>query len=63
MRILPAKGLSIEVRTGWMQRTAEAMDVAESWLRHRVLVGAVSRGRAGLGRSTTPHYNKAQGET
>jgi len=37
----------------------EAVD-AESWLSHKALVGAVTRGRAGLGSSTPPHYNKAK---
>lgn len=31
-------------------------------LRHMLLVGAVSCGRAGLGSSTTPGFNKAQGK-
>lgn len=49
----------IEVRTGWKWRAAEAVDVAESWLWHRALVEAVTRGRAGLG-SITSRYDKAQ---
>lgn len=36
------------------------MDVAESRQRHRALVETVSQGRAGLGSSTTPHYDKAE---
>ncbi|KAK0148843.1 hypothetical protein N1851_010754 [Merluccius polli] len=52
----------IEVRTGRRWRAAEAVDVAESRLRHRALVGTVTNGRAGLGSSTTPRYNKAQGK-
>lgn len=47
---------------GCKWRAAEAMDKAESRLRHRVLVGTVSCGRAGLGSSKTPHYDKAQGK-
>jgi len=31
-----------------------------SVLRHRALVATVTRGRAGLGSSTTPHYGKAK---
>ena len=38
------------------------MDVAESRLWHRALVGTVARGRAGLGSSTTPRYDKAEGK-
>jgi len=38
-------------------RAAEAVDAAESWLRHRALVGTVT---CGLGSSTTPHYDKAK---
>ncbi|XP_034552669.1 LOW QUALITY PROTEIN: uncharacterized protein LOC117822130 [Notolabrus celidotus] len=50
------------VRTGRKWKAAEAVDVAEAQLRHRVLVGTVARGRAGLGSSKTPRYNKAQGK-
>jgi len=46
--------------TGWKWRAAEAVDAAESWLRHMTLVGAVTRGRAGMCSSTTLHYNKAK---
>lgn len=49
----------IEVRTGRRWRAAEAMDVAESQLRHRALVWTVAQGRAVLGSSTMPRYNKA----
>lgn len=50
----------IEVRTGWKWMAAEAMDVAESQPKHRVLVGTVSYGRAGLSSSITPCYDRAQ---
>ncbi|XP_038154112.1 uncharacterized protein LOC119791846 [Cyprinodon tularosa] len=50
----------IEVRTGRKWRAAEAVEVAESRLRHRTLVGTVARGRAGLGSSTTPCCGKAK---
>jgi len=52
----------IEMRTGQRWSTAEAVDVVESWLWHRALVGAVTHGRAGLVSSTTSRYNKAQGK-
>jgi len=48
----------IKVKTGRKWRAAEAVDTAESRLRHRVLVEAVTLGIAGLGSSTTPHYDK-----
>ncbi len=38
------------------------MKDAESWLRHRVLVGTVAQGRAGLGSSKTIYYDKDQGK-
>ncbi|KAL4008469.1 hypothetical protein ACER0C_002321 [Sarotherodon galilaeus] len=52
----------IEVRTGRKWRAAEAVDIAVSRLQQRVIVGAVAQGRAGLGSSRTPNYNKAQGK-
>ncbi|XP_067284127.1 uncharacterized protein [Pseudorasbora parva] len=52
----------IEVRTGRKWRAVAAVDEAESRLRHRSLIGAVTHGRAGLGSGTTPRYNKAQGK-
>lgn len=42
--------------------TAKAVEDAESWLRHRMLVGAVSHGSAWLGNINTPCYKKAQGK-
>jgi len=48
----------IEVKTRQKWRAAEAVDAAEARLRHRALVGAVASGRAGLGCSTTPHYEE-----
>lgn len=38
------------------------MDVAESRLQHRALVGTVACERAGLGSSTTSCYDKAKGK-
>lgn len=38
------------------------VDVAELWLRQRVLVSAESYGRASLGCSTTLHYDRAHGK-
>lgn len=52
----------IEFRTGRKWRAAEAVEDAESRLRHRVLVGAVLCGRAGLGSSTTPCYGTGEGQ-
>lgn len=52
----------IEVRTGWKWSAAKAVEDAESWLRYRLLVGALSHGRASLGSINTPCYDKAQGK-
>lgn len=51
-----------KVRTGRKWKAAEAVGPAESRLRHRVLVGTVARGRAGLSTSTTPCNVMAQGK-
>jgi len=48
----------IEVKAEQNRRAAEAVDSAGSRLRHRV--GAVTHGRAAVGSSTTPHYNKGK---
>lgn len=52
----------IEVRTGRKWRAQEAVEQAESRLRHSVLVGPVSSGRAGLGSVATTRYDKALGK-
>ncbi|XP_061589349.1 uncharacterized protein LOC133454644 [Cololabis saira] len=52
----------IEVRTGRKWRAQEAVDQAESRLRHSELVGKVASGRAGLGSNPRPSYNKTQGK-
>lgn len=48
----------IEVRTGRKWRAQEAVDQAEVRLHHRMLVGAVALGRAGLGNNTRLQFNK-----
>lgn len=52
----------IEVRTGRKWRALEAVDQAESRLRHRALVGSMAVGRAGLGSIPTSDYSKARGK-
>ena len=52
----------IEVRTGRKWRAQEAVEQAESRLRHSVLVGPVASGRAGLGSVATTRYDKALGK-
>ncbi|XP_061896514.1 uncharacterized protein LOC133645675 [Entelurus aequoreus] len=47
----------IQVRTGRKWRAEEAVQEADARLRHRSLVGAVTRGRAGLGFFPTPQLN------
>lgn len=51
-----------EVKTERKWRAQEAVDQAESQLYHRVLVGSVAVGHAGLGCIPTTHYNKAKGK-
>lgn len=52
----------IEVRTGRKWKAHEAVDRAESRLRHKELVGPVAIGRAGLGSTPIIHYNKLKGK-
>ncbi|KAK0150652.1 hypothetical protein N1851_008245 [Merluccius polli] len=52
----------IVVRTGRKWRAREAVEQAESRLRHSVLVGPVASGRAGLGSVPTTRYDKALGK-
>lgn len=47
----------IQVRTGRKWRAEDAVREAEARLRHRNLVGMVTRGRAGLGSFPTPQLN------
>lgn len=55
-------GAGVAVKTGRKWRAEAAVEQAESRLRHGVLVGAVTRGRAGLGTIATPCYDKARGK-
>lgn len=52
----------IEVRTGRKWRAKEAVDQAESWLRHRELVGSVATRRVGQGSIPMTCYNKLKGK-
>lgn len=52
----------IEVKTGRKWKAQEAVDQAESRLRHSELVGAVASGPAGLGSNPRPRFNKVQGK-
>lgn len=52
----------IKVRTGRKWKAQEGLEVAESRLRHRALVGTVAMGRAGLGAIPQPCYRKARGK-
>ncbi|XP_063056078.1 uncharacterized protein LOC134450153 [Engraulis encrasicolus] len=47
----------IQVRTGRKWKAEEAVQTAEARLRHKALVGVVTRGRAGLGSFPTPKMN------
>lgn len=52
----------VEVKTGRKWRAEVAVDQAESRLRHGVLVGAVARGRTGLGTFQEPRFDNARGK-
>uniref|UniRef100_A0A3B1JAJ2 Reverse transcriptase domain-containing protein n=1 Tax=Astyanax mexicanus TaxID=7994 RepID=A0A3B1JAJ2_ASTMX len=52
----------VRVKTGRKWVADEAVLQAESRIRHRALVGAVTRGRAGLGTFSTPQYEKVKGK-
>jgi len=54
-------GAGIVVRMGRKWRAAEVQQ-AEAQLNHKVLVGCVAQGRAGLGSSTSTRYNTARGK-
>lgn len=51
----------IAVRTGRKWRAAEAVQQAETWLRHKAILGTVAQGRAGLGSLTLTQYESASG--
>ena len=50
-------GASISVRTGRKWDAQEAVNDAESRLRHSLIVGRVAKGRAGLGSNPAPHWD------
>lgn len=52
----------MEVKTSKKWRAEAAVPAKESWLCHGNLVGAVSRGRAGLGTFAISRYDKVQGK-
>lgn len=52
----------ILVKTGRKWQAHEAVSRAETRLRHKVLVGTVAMGRAGLRSSPKPRYDKARGK-
>lgn len=52
----------IEVRTGRKWKAEGAVQQAEARLHHNRLVGAVARGRAGLGSFATPHIDTIKGK-
>ena len=55
-------GAGVAVKTGRKWRAEAAVEQAESRIRHRVLVGTVARGRAGLGTIASPRFDKARGK-
>lgn len=52
----------VAVRTGRKWIAEAAVEGAEEGLRHKVLVGAVARGRAGIGSLEVPRFDRAQGK-
>lgn len=55
-------GAGVAVQTGRKWRAEAAVEQAEARLRHRVLLGTLARGRAGLGTSAPPCFDKAWGK-
>lgn len=51
-----------EVRMGSKWGAAEPVDITESRLRQRMLVGTVAQGRSDLGSDRTLRHDKAQGK-
>ncbi len=54
-------GARVVVKTWRKWRAEAAVEGAEARLRHKVLVGAVAKGRSGLGSLEVPRFDKAQG--
>ncbi|KAI2661122.1 Spore protein YkvP [Labeo rohita] len=54
-------GAGIVVRTGRKWRAAEAVQQAETRLKHKAILGSVTQGRAGLGSLTATRYDLASG--
>ena len=52
----------IEICTGRKWSATQELWMAEAKLRHKAVVGAVVKGRAGIGRPPSLQYNKAQGK-
>ena len=52
----------IVVQTGRKFKAQEGLELAESRLRHKALVGTVAIGRAGMGAIPQPRYDRAQGK-
>lgn len=52
----------IEVRTSRKWSTTRELQVAEEWLRQKVLVGTVAKGRSGLGFFPSCQIGKANGK-
>ncbi|KAK7901244.1 hypothetical protein WMY93_018013 [Mugilogobius chulae] len=55
-------GAKVAVRTGRKWRAEEAVEEAEGRLRHKMVMGAVAKGKAGLGLLNVPRFDKAQGK-
>ncbi|KAK0134731.1 Retrovirus-related Pol polyprotein from type-2 retrotransposable element R2DM [Merluccius polli] len=53
-------GAGVAVKTGRKWRAEAAVEQAESRLRHGVLVGTVARGRAGLGTTAPPRFDRGK---
>lgn len=53
---------SITIRTGRKWKAADAVKEAESRLQHKVLVGRVAQGKAGLGNTEALWYDTARGK-
>ncbi len=55
-------GAGIVVRTGRKWKAAEAVQQAETRLKHKAILGTVAQGRAGLGSLRATRYDSASGK-
>lgn len=55
-------GAGVTVKTGRKRRAEKAVEGAEIRLQHKMVMGTIAKGKAGLGFLEVPRYDKAQGK-